>query len=61
MALKKQRNKIMASVCGGITGRVRWNATLVRIICVLVSIISAAFPGFIVYIILMIFMPAIDS
>ena len=60
MALKKSRNKIIAGVCGGIAEWLGWNATLVRILYILASIISAAFPGIIVYIILMILMPSSD-
>ncbi len=61
MALKKSKNKLIAGVCGGIAEWLGWNATLVRIIYILVSIISAAFPGIIVYIVLMIIMPSSDS
>ncbi len=61
MTLKKSRNKIISGVCGGIAEWLGWNATLVRILYILASIISAAFPGIIVYIVLMIIMPSSDS
>ena len=60
MALKKSKNKIIAGVCGGFADWLGWSPTLVRILYVLVSIMSAAFPGIIVYIILMILMPSSD-
>jgi phage shock protein C len=44
-------------VCGGIARWLGWDATLLRVVYVLVSICSAAFPGILVYIILAIVMP----
>ncbi len=61
MALKKSKNKIIAGVCGGIAEWLGWNPTLVRIVYVIGSIASAAFPGIIVYIVLWILMPSSDS
>ena len=58
MALTRSRSdRIIAGVCGGLAKTLGWNATLVRILYVLVSILSAAFPGILVYIILWIVMP----
>lgn len=54
---RSRRNSIIAGVCGGIAEWLGWNPTTVRILYVLVSILSAAFPGIIVYIILWILMP----
>jgi len=48
---------MIAGVCGGIAEWLGWNATLVRILYVLVSIFSAAFPGIVAYIVLWILMP----
>lgn len=61
MQLKKSRNKMIAGVCGGIAEWQGWDPTLVRIVYVLVSFFSAAFPGILVYIILMIIMPPADQ
>jgi phage shock protein C len=47
----------IAGVCGGIARWLGWNANLVRLLYVLLSISSAAFPGLLVYIILWIVMP----
>jgi phage shock protein C len=55
--LVKSRNRVIAGVCGGIAEWLGWDPTLVRILYVLVSIFSAAFPGIMVYIILVIIMP----
>jgi len=54
---RSNRNSIIAGVCGGIAEWLGWDPTTVRILYVLVSILSAAFPGIIVYIILWILMP----
>jgi len=61
MLLKRSNNKIIAGVCGGIAEYFKWDPTVVRIAYVLVSILSTAFPGILVYIILWIVMPPADS
>lgn len=48
---------MIAGVCGGIARWLGWDATAVRVLYVLVSFFSAAFPGIIVYIILALVMP----
>jgi len=55
--LRKSRNRMIAGVCGGIAEWLGWDPTLVRVLYVLISIFSAAFPGILVYIILWIVMP----
>jgi phage shock protein PspC (stress-responsive transcriptional regulator) len=60
MQLKRSRNSIIAGVCGGIAEWLGWDPTLVRVGYVLLSIISAGFPGILVYIILWIIMPPHD-
>jgi len=59
--LRKSRNRMIAGVCGGLAEWLGWDATLVRVLYVLVSIFSAAFPGILVYIILWIVMPNPES
>jgi phage shock protein PspC (stress-responsive transcriptional regulator) len=54
---RSNQNKILAGVCGGIAEWLGWNPTLVRVLFVIISIVSAAFPGILVYILLWIFMP----
>ena len=58
---RSREQRIIAGVCGGIAEWLGWNATLVRILYVLVSILSAAFPGIVVYIVLWILMPERES
>jgi phage shock protein C len=58
--MRSREDCIVAGVCGGIARWLGWDATLVRILYVLVSILSVAFPGLLVYIALWIVMPAED-
>jgi phage shock protein PspC (stress-responsive transcriptional regulator) len=55
--LTRSRNKMIAGVCAGIAEYFGWEVTLFRVVFVLVSILSVAFPGILVYIVLWIVMP----
>lgn len=55
--LRKSRDKMIAGVCGGLAAWLGWDPSLVRILYVLLSILSAAFPGILVYVILWLVMP----
>ncbi|MFN2238235.1 MAG: PspC domain-containing protein [Thermoanaerobaculia bacterium] len=57
---RSRRYRMIAGVCGGIAEWLDWNPTLVRFLFVLISILSAAFPGIIVYIIMWVVMPEKD-
>jgi phage shock protein C len=60
--LQRSRNQRMLSgVCGGLAEWLGWNATLVRLLFVAVSVASAAFPGILVYVILWVLMPLRES
>jgi phage shock protein PspC (stress-responsive transcriptional regulator) len=59
--LRRSHDRIIAGVCGGIAEFLGWSPLTVRILFVLVSILSAAFPGTIVYIILWLVMPDADE
>ena len=54
---RSRTDKLLAGVCAGLADWLGWDVTLVRILYVLVSIFSAAFPGIIVYLILWVVMP----
>jgi len=56
-ALTRSNNKMIAGVCAGIAEYFGWSVTLFRVVYVVVSIASVAFPGIIVYIILWALMP----
>jgi phage shock protein PspC (stress-responsive transcriptional regulator) len=51
------RNRMIAGVCGGIAEWLGWNPTFVRVAYVLLSVMSAAFPGILVYLLLWLVMP----
>ncbi len=57
---KSRKNSMLTGVCGGIAEWLGWDPTVVRIAYVLLSILSAAFPGILVYIILYFVMPQGD-
>ena len=59
--LRRSRNRMLAGVCAGIAEWLGWDVTIVRVLYLIVSVLSAAFPGTIVYIILWIVMPGPDS
>jgi len=54
---RSRKNRMLAGVCGGLAGWLGWDPTLVRVLYVVVSIFSAAFPGILVYIVLWVVMP----
>jgi phage shock protein PspC (stress-responsive transcriptional regulator) len=55
--LRSRQDRIIAGVCGGLADWLGWSPTWVRILYLVVSIVSVAFPGILVYIILWIVMP----
>ncbi|WHZ18122.1 MAG: Putative stress-responsive transcriptional regulator [Rhodanobacteraceae bacterium] len=57
---RSRSNRMIAGVVGGLADHFGLNPTLARIIYVLVSIFSAAFPGILVYILLWILIPQED-
>ena len=54
---RSRRYRMIGGVCGGVAEWLDWDPTLVRVGYVILSILSAAFPGLLVYIILWIIMP----
>ena len=54
---RSRQDRLIAGVCGGLARWLGWDVTLVRILYVLVSVFSAAFPGIIVYLLLWLLMP----
>ena len=59
--LYRSSNRIMAGVCGGIAEYFDIDPTLIRVAYVILSLFSAAFPGVLLYIILMILIPNYDQ
>lgn len=54
---RSRHDRMLAGVLGGIAQRFGWNSTLLRVIFVIVSLASAAFPGILVYLIAWLLMP----
>lgn len=54
---RSSHNKMIAGVMGGVAERFGWNANLLRILFVGISILSAAFPGILIYLILWFIIP----
>ena len=50
-------DRVIGGVCGGLAVWLGWDSTVVRVLYVLASIFSAAFPGLIIYVALWIVMP----
>lgn len=55
--LRRSSDRLIAGVCGGIAEWLGWDPTLVRLLYVLASIASAAFPGLLAYLVLWLVMP----
>ena len=57
-SLRRSRtNRMLAGVIGGLAEHFGIDATLARAVFVVVSIVSAAFPGILVYVILWVLIP----
>ncbi len=54
---RSSRNRMLGGVCGGLAEYLGVDATLVRIVYVLLSIVSAAFPGILIYLIAWLVIP----
>ena len=56
--LTRSSNKILAGVCGGIAEYFEVDPTLIRVAYAALSIFTTGFPGLLLYLILMLIMPA---
>ncbi len=54
---RSNTQRMIAGVCGGLAEYFNMDPTMVRIAYVLLSVISAAFPGILVYLILWVVIP----
>jgi phage shock protein C len=54
---RSRRHRMLAGVCGGLADWLGWDPSLVRVVYVVVSVCSAAFPGILVYLVLWLVMP----
>lgn len=56
-ALRRSQDRIIAGVCAGVAERFGWPPNRFRLVYVLLSVLSAAFPGILVYLALWFLMP----
>jgi len=59
--VRRSKDKVIAGVCGGLAAHLGWPAGRFRFVYVVVSILSAAFPGTLVYLVLWFMMPDAES
>ena len=58
MKLTRSQHRWIAGVCGGIAEYLGWSPFKVRLIYIVLSALSVAFPGILVYLILWFLMPS---
>ena len=58
---RSRSNTMISGVCGGLAEYIGMDPTVVRLLYVLLSLFSAAFPGLILYIIAMFIIPLDDQ
>jgi phage shock protein PspC (stress-responsive transcriptional regulator) len=54
---RSRQHRMIAGVCGGLAEWLGWDPTVVRVLYVVVSVLSAAFPGILAYVVLWAVMP----
>lgn len=58
---RHQHHAMLGGVCAGLAQHFNWSITGTRIVYVLASVLSAAFPGILVYIILWLLLPGSED
>jgi len=58
---RSKKNRMIAGVCGGLAEYFEIDPTMMRAIYVIISILSIAFPGTLIYIILWLIVPEAES
>ncbi len=56
--LTKSNNKMIAGVCAGLADYIEVDPTVMRIVYVILTFFTAAFPGILVYLLLCLLMPS---
>jgi len=54
---RSRTDRMIAGVCGGLARWLGWSPTVVRVLYVALSVLSAAFPGILIYLLLWVVMP----
>ncbi len=55
--LSRSNDKVLGGVCAGIAKYFGWDPAITRLLYVIISVASAAFPGTLVYLILWVLLP----
>jgi phage shock protein C len=58
---RSRTNRMIAGVVGGLAEHFRIDPTLLRVIYVVGSVVSAAFPGILIYLLLWVLIPEADQ
>jgi phage shock protein C len=61
LPVARSPDRVIAGVCAGIAEHLGWPVTRVRVAYVILSILSAAFPGILIYLLLWLVMPEADD
>lgn len=59
--LRRSNNKMLAGVCAGLAEYFDVDVTMVRVLYTALTIFSAAFPGLLLYLVMMIIMPRAEE
>jgi len=59
--LRRSDDRMIAGVCAGLAEWLGWKVNRARIAYVVVSVLSAAFPGILVYLVLWFLMPPTEA
>lgn len=59
--LRRSNNKMLAGVCAGLAEYFDVDVTMVRVVYTALTIFSAAFPGLLLYLVMMIIMPRAEE
>lgn len=54
---RSTQNRLVTGVCGGLAEWLGWDATVVRVLYVVASVVSVGFPGILVYLVLSFVIP----
>ncbi|MCA1798449.1 MAG: PspC domain-containing protein [Xanthomonadaceae bacterium] len=54
---RSQSNRMIGGVLGGVAQHFGWDATVLRVVYVVVSILSVAFPGILIYLLAWLLIP----
>lgn len=55
---RSNSNKVLGGVLGGTAQHFGWDATVLRVVYVVVSVLSVAFPGILIYLLAWLLIPA---